>query len=330
MPPPAWPIPTILIASPDPLASEQLTKLLTFWHYQIKTASSGLDALRLLTSAAHPEIALLDSDLPEINGIGIATELRRSQKRPAWTMLLSTNADSNFIRTATDAGIDDFLLKPVDMEDLKVRLHVAERMMALTKHLEQQNETTQYQITHDALTGLWNREALMRLLFQETDRVQRMKTPLTFVLLDLDGFSQVNVQFGYEAGDNVLRELANRFRRHLRSYDLVGRYSEDEFLLALPGCASGHAVAMTQRMVKSVLQRPFDVGYEMISLTASIGLAQSRGRSPLVVLREVESALAEAKLAGRNCIRSYPGSIGRNNIETLQWPAPVEAVPQTR
>jgi diguanylate cyclase (GGDEF)-like protein len=135
-----------------------------------------------------------------------------------------------------------------------------------------------------------------------------MKTPLTLLLLDLDGFSRVNLEYGYEAGDNVLREMANRFRRHLRSYDLIGRCGEDEFLLGLPGCSSEHAVSMSERMVKSVFHKLFDVGYETVSITVSIGLSQSRGRSPLVVLREAERALADAKLAGRNCIRSYAGA----------------------
>jgi len=326
MPQPAGPVPAILIASPDPPTTSQLIAALRDWRYPVETVGSGVEALQILTSATPPAIALLDAELSEMHGIEIVTELRRGRKRTTWIMLLSANPDGDFIRTCMDAGIDDFLLKPVDVADLRVRLRVAERVQALTSRLEQEAETAHHHATRDTLTGLWSRDSFLKILFQETDRVQRMKTPLTLLLLDLDGFSQVNHEYGYEAGDNVLRELASRFRRHLRSYDLVGRYGEDEFLLALPGCSSENAVAMTERMVQSLLQRPFDGGYEMISLTASIGMAQSRGRSPLVVLREAERALAEAKHAGRNCIRNYMLIEKKQKAKALQQAASANAL----
>jgi len=158
---------------------------------------------------------------------------------------------------------------------------------------------------HDPLTGLWSRDSLLRLLFPETDRVQRMGTPLAFLLLDLDHFTRVNAEFGRATGDKVLRELAHRLRRCLRSYDLLGRSDEDAFLVALPGCDSDQARHLASRVRTIILHKPFTAGSVSIALTASIGIAHSRGRSPLVVLREAESALAEAKLGGRNCEREY-------------------------
>jgi two-component system, cell cycle response regulator len=132
-----------------------------------------------------------------------------------------------------------------------------------------------------------------------------MRTPLTLLLLDLDHFSAVNVDYGYEAGDKILQELGNRFRRFLRSYDLIGRCGEDEFMIALPGCTSEQALSMAMRVKKTILEKPFAAGRDMLTLTASMGIAQSRGRSPLVVLREAERALSEAKQSGRNVILEY-------------------------
>ncbi|MBV8631254.1 MAG: diguanylate cyclase, partial [Silvibacterium sp.] len=106
-------------------------------------------------------------------------------------------------------------------------------------------------------------------------------------------------------GDRILQELANRFRRFLRSYDLIGRCGEDEFLIALPGCTSDQAGKMAIRLKQTVLQKPFQTGRDMVTLTGSIGIAQSKGRSPLVVLREAEQALRDAKASGRNAIREY-------------------------
>ncbi len=103
-----------------------------------------------------------------------------------------------------------------------------------------------------------------------------MGTPLGFLLLDLDHFARMNAEYGQEAGDKILIELAGRIRRYMRSYDLIGRCGGDEFLIALPGCNSDHALQLASRIRTMVLRPPFSVGREMISLTASIGLAQSR------------------------------------------------------
>jgi diguanylate cyclase (GGDEF)-like protein len=262
--------------------------------------------LKILTGQTPPGIALIDARLPMLNGIELAAEVkRRVTKRPAWTMLMSEQVDIATVSSATDAGIDDLVLKPIDIPDLRVRLRVAERVQALASQLDEQTNAVQFHASHDSLTGLWNRESLLNLLFPETDRVQRMRTPLTFLLLDLDHFSGVNLDYGYEAGDKLLQELANRFRRFLRSYDLIGRCGEDEFLIALPGCTSEQALSMAIRLKKTILQKPFAVGRDMLTLTASMGIAQSGGRSPLVVLREAERALSEAKRNGRNAILEF-------------------------
>jgi diguanylate cyclase (GGDEF)-like protein len=91
-------------------------------------------------------------------------------------------------------------------------------------------------------------------------------------------FSDINIDYGYAAGDKILQELANRFRRFMRSYDLIGRCGEDEFLIALPGCTSEQALAMALRVRKTILQKPFVAGRDMLTLTASMGIAQSKGR----------------------------------------------------
>jgi two-component system, cell cycle response regulator len=128
---------------------------------------------------------------------------------------------------------------------------------------------------------------------------------LTFMLIDLDKFSEINIECGYGTGDAVLREFAQRLKRYLRSYDILGRCGEDEFLIGLPGCMAEQAAVMAERLQRTVLVKPYHIHRDVLSITASIGIATSRGRSPLVVLREAERALGNAKLAGRDCIRSY-------------------------
>ncbi|HEX4310366.1 MAG TPA: GGDEF domain-containing response regulator [Acidobacteriaceae bacterium] len=301
--------PIVLLGSSNPSMIECLAGTLESWHYQVDLAKTGADALARIDSDTPPPIALLDMDLPTPSAVEIVWEIRRrQQQRRTWNILLSDHTDRDRIRAALQCGCDDYLVFPCDAKildstDLKVRIRVAERVIALTSSVQKQSAEVRYHLTHDGLTGLWNREALLSLVFQETDRVQRMKTPLSLMVLDLDDFSRINHDYGYETGDAVLIELATRFRRQLRTYDLIGRSGEDEFLLALPGCNLEEAVLLAGRIRDNILGRPFPVDNETTSLTASVGIAISHGRSPLVVLREAERALAEAKLSGKNCVR---------------------------
>lgn len=315
---------TVLIATADAPLAACLTQMLTERSHATVLLDDGLPVLKLLTGSAPPHIALIDIELPSIDGMELAAQVKRHTRTSLpWLMLMSSRVDSEVVKSAAQAGIDDLLVKPIDIVDLQVRLGVAQRFQHLASQLEAQIDAATFNASHDSLTGMWNREALLTLLFPETDRVQRLGTPLSLILLDLDRFSGVNLDYGYSTGDKILRELAARFRRFLRSYDLIGRYGEDEFLIALPGCTIEQALFMAQRLRKSVLGRPFSAGADMLGLTASMGIAQSRGRSPLVVLREAERALADAKLAGRNRVCRYFPSTSETHLATTDPSLPL-------
>lgn len=302
--------PRALIATADPRLALQLSEALARLHYSPQPVADGAAALHGLLSPEPPEIALLDEHLPDTSGLDLAAELkRRAASKQSWIVLLIREANPEIVVAAADAGVDDLLLCPrtgsVDELELRVRLNVAARAQELARQLREQTQAADFHASHDGLTGLWNRESLLSLLFPETDRVQRLGTPLAFLLMDLDDFARVNADYSYQAGDKILHEVAARLRRYMRSYDLLGRFGEDAFLLALPGCNPHQARHLAERIRTIMLRRPFAAGPDAITLTASIGLAQSRGRSPLVVLREAERALSEAKREGRNCERDY-------------------------
>jgi two-component system, cell cycle response regulator len=306
------PTPQILLASADPQVSQRVVELLGNWQYPHCVVQDGPTALRALTAEDPPAIALLDNDLSGIDGVQVIQAVRqRYDQRQTWLMMMGAQADAGGVRTAAEAGADDFLLKPIDEFDFRVRLRVAERVQSLMWRVQQESEATRFHATHDPLTRLLNRDTMLKELFQETDRVQRMKTPLAYLLLDVDSFSLINLRHGYDSGDRLLHDLGSRLKRYLRSYDLACRYGEDEFLVALPGCSAPHLRQMAERMRKFVLDKPFDIGKDQVAITASIGAAHSRGRSPLVVLRELERSLAQAKMEGRNCIRDV-GDDGDN------------------
>lgn len=307
----------LLLGTANRELGDRFGEILVQLRYSVQSVGDGAEALRILLGPNPPEIALLDSGLPEQGGLELSSEVkRRSSRKQIWIMLLNATVDPATVAQAADAGVDDLLLYSVSEADLRVRLTVAGRVQEMARQLETQTQAASFQASHDNLTGLLNHESLLRLLFPETDRVQRFGNPLAFLLFDLDRFARVNTDYGYEAGDKILQELASRLRRYLRSYDLIGRVGEDEFLIALPGCNSGQALHLASRIRTILLRRPFDAGRDMVTITTSIGLAQSRGRSPLVVLREAERALANAKLEGRNCEREY---VPPNQAQENAW-----------
>jgi two-component system, cell cycle response regulator len=302
---------TILLADAGHESAFMLRSLLESWDYKVERLEDGPAAFKRLTGQDQPAIALLDYDLPGMTGLEVITEIRRrSAKHTTWFTLMSGSPNPEQVALATAAKVDDFLLKPINELDLLVRLRTAERVQQLYRDLDEQMEAVRFHSSHDNLTTLLNRETMLRQLFQETDRVQRMRTPLTLMLIDLDKFSRINATYGYATGDGVLKEFAHRLKRYLRSYDVLGRCGGDQFLIGLPGCLAEQAALMAERLQQSVLEKPYHIERDIVHLTASIGIATSRGRSPLVVLREAERALGDAKLAGRNCVRCYAQQAG--------------------
>ncbi|HEX3436368.1 MAG TPA: diguanylate cyclase [Pseudacidobacterium sp.] len=323
---------SILLADSDMESAASLISLLESWKYQVELLRDGTDAFKRMLAADAPSIAILDNNLPHMSGIDVIAEIKRRMRQySTWLMLMSGSPDTEIVNTASTAGVDDFLLKPVNEIDLLVRLRTAERVQQLYSEMHEQMNAMHFQASHDTLTGLLNRETVMRHLFQETDRVQRMRTPLCMMLLDLDQFSEINHRYGYNAGDAILKELAQRLKRYLRSYDVLGRCGEDDFLIGLPGCLAEDAVAMAERLKQAVLSKPYHIHRDVIAVSVSIGIATSRGRAPLIVLREAERALTNAKLAGRNNIYFFGqeentvSSLTDNTIETRvfrQSPSP--------
>jgi two-component system, cell cycle response regulator len=304
--------PPVLLAIADPRLRTDLHARLRDWGHPVEAIT---DANALLQALDRPEsvpIVILDADLPGLRGLPLLHRLRlQSTRRRSWTILLTAagRGDETSNQTpASESRLDDILTKPVDEFELRVSLRAGSRIHARCAEMAEAIDAAQFHATHDSLTGLLNRDSLLNTLFQETDRTQRLGSQLSFLLLDLDQFSRINREHGYDGGDRVLRQLASRFRRFLRSYDVAGRCGGDQFLIAMPGCTHEDARSMAARLRDCVSERSFDILQTTVSMTASIGIAQSGGRSPLAVLREAEHALSRAKLAGGACARWFPSA----------------------
>ncbi len=176
-------------------------------------------------------------------------------------------------------------------------------VLSLQQDLLAAQDKLRYQATHDVLTGIWNRGALLELLHGEIERTLRNQTSMGILMLDVDHFKHVNDTLGHLAGDAVLREVGQRIGYATRPYDISGRYGGEEFLVILPECDREQTANSAERIRKAISAAPFRAGGCAVSLTVSIGatLASVRDQSETELLSLADLALYEAKSAGRNC-----------------------------
>jgi two-component system cell cycle response regulator len=163
-----------------------------------------------------------------------------------------------------------------------------------------------YKATHDALTSLFNRGIIIDLLSRELSRTRREKGCTVVMLGDLDHFKSVNDEYGHIVGDEVLREVAQRLLASVRSYDFVGRYGGEEFLVVLNNCDPSHAVARAEEVRNGVAKQSVQTMRGPLTITMSLGVLTSRDWDIHLVediLIEADSALYQAKAEGRNCVR---------------------------
>ena len=198
------------------------------------------------------------------------------------------------------------ILRCADPAYWQVRLDIVLRNHRLAHELESLRESSVRNAQLDRLTGVFNRETMLAMLFRETDRVQRMNSAMSLVLFDIDDFGHWNSRLGVDACDELLCQVANRTGTLLCSYDLLGfNLAWTNFLLRSPACGAANAMTLTERLRAEVFASPFRVAGESIRLSACFGIAVSRGRSPVIVLREAETALEWAKAAGPEAIQCF-------------------------
>jgi len=200
---------------------------------------------------------------------------------------------------------------------------VAERTAQLEKEkaaLEAARRELQIQATHDGLTGMFNRAAIVDHLQREIARAVREKTTLGVVVADLDHFKKVNDTYGHLCGDQIIIQCAERFRSALRGYDLLGRFGGEEFLVLLPGWDQTTAPERIGDLLRAISGRPFKTEEAELRLTCSLGVATLDPRvdapAPLELLRRADAALYAAKNAGRNCARAAEAGIGTEGLGT--------------
>jgi two-component system cell cycle response regulator len=293
----------VLIAEDDAMFRRILQSWLQGWSYQVTVAEDGTKAWEILQQERPPELLILDWVMPGIDGTELCRRIRDRQRGPyQYILLVTAKDDKQDLVRGLEAGADDYLTKPFDRSELRARLRVGRRILNLQADLIQAREELRFQATHDTLTGIWNRGALLDLLQRELQRAARSQSTTGILMLDLDHFKNINDTYGHLTGDIVLKEVARRMSRVIRSYDLVGRYGGEEFLIVLPGCDKNQVQNSAERIRTSILNAPVRAATSEIPATVSIGATVvgagvTSEKQPLAC---ADAALYQAKNAGRN------------------------------
>ncbi|MGB7760621.1 MAG: diguanylate cyclase [Bryobacteraceae bacterium] len=294
----------VLVAEDNPVFQSMLRSMLTKWGYDVRITPNGLDAWEVMQAADAPRLAVLDWMMPYMDGVEVCRRIRAEAREPyVYVLLLTARTDSQDLVEGMEAGADDYLTKPFNAQELRVRLRAGRRILDLQQQLMEAREALRVQATHDALTGLLNRGRVLEILAAETARSRRELRPLAVLMVDLDHFKRINDTRGHQAGDAVLREAAHRMQAATRQYDAPGRYGGEEFLVVLPGCGARDGYAQAERIRQAFAGEPFAAGQEALAVTCSIGVSSREactagddGR----LIREADAALYEAKNRGRN------------------------------
>ncbi|HWF39004.1 MAG TPA: diguanylate cyclase [Candidatus Acidoferrales bacterium] len=322
------PEPRILIAEDDPVSLRVLQAFLSKWKYQVVVATDGLEALRILESDDAPSLAILDWMMPGMEGPEICRHVRQLVNRPyVYILLLTARSLKGDLLRGLAFGADDYLTKPFDAMELRARLHVGLRILDLQHNLIAAREELRFKATYDTLTGLCNRGVILEALGREYARRAREGGSFGLILADLDHFKSVNDTYGHMAGDEVLREISRRMRRCVRTYDIVGRYGGEEFLIVVPASDRANSISLAERIRAATAVEPVASDQHRISTTISLGVTVCDGEKSgdvNTLLRCADEALYRAKGLGRNRVE-FASSQELSLPAALHDPAAVES-----
>ena len=250
------------------------------------------------------ELIIINLDMDGVDALRVCSQIKTlEQTRQTPILIIVDPDDHQRLLRALDMGVNDYLIRPIDKQELLARVNTQIRRCRYTETLRLNVQASIEMAVTDALTGLYNRRYLETHLSNLVEHSANRGKALSVLTLDVDFFKAVNDTHGHDAGDRVLQELAGRIRSNIRNVDMACRVGGEEFVVVLPATAADIAMKIGERMRKSVATKPFNAGTSLpLNITISVGVAALDGGEDRVedILKRADQALYRAKREGRN------------------------------
>lgn len=256
------------------------------------------------------DMAIIDLQQEDFDALRLCSQIRSLEKTRALPIVAITDEDSDVrLARAFDIGVNDYLTRPIEPSELVARVRTQIRRKRYVDALRRQvMQTFEFAVT-DTLTGLYNRRYLEGHLRTHLQEAGSSGRTLSLAMVDVDFFKSVNDTYGHDAGDELLKELADRIRNNVRSFDLAARIGGEEFVIVMPETDRGTAEIVADRLRQVICEEPFRIASQIsgnpaieLTITCSIGVAAMTDPSEPqdALFRRADLALYAAKQAGRN------------------------------
>ena len=293
----------ILIAEDDLTLRSLLKALLIKCGHDVVATVNGVEAWEAMQQPDAPALAIIDWMMPEMDGLEVVRRIRTKETdQPPYLIMLTAKSKKADIIVGLDAGADDYLAKPYDPEELSARINVGRRMIDMQAKLVEAKNALAHEATHDPLTGILNRRAILDALSRELSREQRQSNGVAIGIFDIDHFKKINDTYGHPVGDEVLCGFVHLLMSNLRPYDYLGRFGGEEFVMITPGIREGIELKMLyERLIDVIANNQIPTKAGNISITVSIGVAiWSVNEKVDELLTAADAAMYRAKREGRN------------------------------
>jgi len=293
----------VLLVDDRPSSHERLATILSEDH-TVDVETNPAEAL-FQAADGNYDLLIVSLDLSNFDGLRLCSQARSLERtRHVPILAIADPAHNTRLLRGLEIGVNDYLLRPVDKNELLARARTQIKKRRYTDHLRDNVQHSIEAAITDALTGLHNRRYLETHLVTLAEQAASRGKPLALMMLDIDYFKSVNDSFGHDAGDDVLREFAVRIRKSIRGIDLACRYGGEEFVIVMPETDLHVAGMVAERLRHGIAGEPFAIqkGAKLIEVTISIGLStlERKGEAIADVLKRADSALYRAKQDGRN------------------------------
>ncbi|HWD49761.1 MAG TPA: PleD family two-component system response regulator [Rhizomicrobium sp.] len=251
------------------------------------------------------DLIVVSLGLRGFDGLRLCSQLRSlPEGRNVPILVLVSDGDRRKLNQALEMGVNDYLTRPVDKNELIARVRTNLRRKRYADRLRHNVQLSLEMAITDQLTGLHNRRYMSRHLDNLVANAYKTDKPLAFLIMDIDHFKSVNDTYGHDIGDEVLREFASRISANVRGIDLACRYGGEEFVVVMPDTDFDFAMTVAERLRKGVEEKAFEISRDpgKLGVTISIGIASSEkeGDTAEALLHRADQALYRAKREGRN------------------------------